>query len=54
MDHDIVEAQKFYRTALALDPTYQPARKNLERTANWRKDEAIIIGDIRGKEQERK
>lgn len=53
MDHDIVEAQKYYRAALALDSTYQPAKKNLERTANWRRDEAIIIGEIRGKERER-
>jgi DNA-binding NtrC family response regulator len=29
---DRLEAQKRYRAAIALDPTYEPARKNLERT----------------------
>ncbi len=29
------EAQKSYRAALSLDPSYAPAVKNLERTASW-------------------
>lgn len=33
---DWLEAQKFYRAALDIDPTYQPARANLERTASFR------------------
>ncbi len=32
---DISQAQKHYRAALALDATYQPADKNLERTAQY-------------------
>jgi DNA-binding response OmpR family regulator len=43
---DIPDAQKYYRAALALDPSYEPARKNIERTARWTKDGAIVIGDI--------
>jgi DNA-binding NtrC family response regulator len=30
------EAQRQYRIALEHDPTYKPARENLERTATWR------------------
>jgi DNA-binding response OmpR family regulator len=32
---DRLEAQKFYRAALDIDPTYRPARANLERTTSW-------------------
>jgi CheY-like chemotaxis protein len=32
---DRLEAQKFYRAALDIDPTYKPARANLERTTSW-------------------
>ena len=32
---DISKAQKHYRAALALDPSYRPADKNLERTVQW-------------------
>ncbi|SCY02864.1 response regulator [Alkaliphilus peptidifermentans] len=34
--NEINQAQKHYRAALALDPTYKPADKNLERTAQMR------------------
>ncbi len=30
-----IEAQRNYRAALSLDPSYAPAVKNLERTASW-------------------
>jgi DNA-binding response OmpR family regulator len=33
---DWLEAQKFYRATLDIDPTYKPARANLERTASFR------------------
>lgn len=33
IDDDIPEAQKFYRAALSIDPSFFPARANLERTA---------------------
>lgn len=32
---NILNAQKNYRAALALDPTYKPARKNLDRSTSY-------------------
>jgi len=32
-----LEAQKFYRATLDIDPTYKPARDNLDRTTSWHK-----------------
>lgn len=32
ISHDLLEAQKNYRVALTLDPSYKPARENLSRT----------------------
>jgi len=40
--NDINQAQKHYRAALALDPTYKPADKNLERTVQMRYTRAGI------------
>ncbi len=51
MKNDIPNAQKYYRTAHELDPTYEPARKNIERTARGEKRKPIIIGNIRSKEE---
>lgn len=39
-----VEAQKFYRAALDIDPTFKPARANLERTTSWNKFGRIDLG----------
>jgi tetratricopeptide (TPR) repeat protein len=33
---DRIEAQKNYRAALSLDPSYEPAIKNLQRSTNFR------------------
>ena len=33
---DWLEAQKFYRSALDIDPTYKPARDNFDRTTQWK------------------
>ncbi|MEW5722685.1 MAG: response regulator [Thermodesulfobacteriota bacterium] len=41
---DWLEAQKFYRAALDLDPTYKPAKANLERTTSWHKFGEIDLG----------
>ena len=41
---DELEAQKFYRLALEVDPTFKPARVNLERTTSWAKFGEIDIG----------
>jgi len=40
---DYTEAQKFYRVALDLDATYEPAQKNLSRTTAWNREGEIII-----------
>ncbi len=53
MAKDISEAQKYYRAAHALDPTYEPAKKNLERTAMWERNGSIIIGTIRTDAEEK-
>jgi len=42
-----LEAQKFYRAALDIDPTYKPATANLERTTSWRKLGPIDLGPDR-------
>jgi len=39
-----LEAQKLYRTALEMDPTYKPASDNLERTTSWHKYGKINFG----------
>lgn len=40
-----IEAQKFYRAAIEIDPTYSPARTNLERITSWKKFGSIDLGD---------
>lgn len=41
---DIPESQKFYRAATDIDPTYEPARANLERATSWHKLGGIDFG----------
>jgi len=41
---DFLEAQKFYRAALDIDPTFKPAWTNLERTTSWGKFGKIDLG----------
>ncbi len=50
---DRLEAQKNYRTALSLDPSYEPAIKNLHRstTAKWRQAGGIILEDVKKEEK---
>ena len=45
---DWVEAQKFYRAALDIDPTFKPARENLDRTTSWFKFGKIDLGPDNG------
>ena len=47
---DWVEAQKFYRAALDIDPTFKPARANLERTTSWNRLGKIDLGPDRREE----
>ena len=42
--HDWLKAQKFYRAALEIDPTFKPAQANLERTTSWYKFGKIDLG----------
>jgi DNA-binding response OmpR family regulator len=41
---DWMDAQRFYRAALDIDPTFKPAWANLERTASWNKFGQIDLG----------
>lgn len=41
---DWLEAQKFYRAALDIDPTFKAAWANLERTTSWNKFGKIDLG----------
>jgi len=49
---DRAEAQKNYRAALSLDPSYEPAIKNLQRSTNgrWRLKGGILLGDVKKEE----
>ncbi len=43
IENNIPEAQKFYRAALSLDPTYKPAHDNLHRSTSWARKGRIVI-----------
>jgi DNA-binding response OmpR family regulator len=45
-----LEAQKYYRAAIALDSAYKPASDNLHRSTSWTREGQIIIDT--GKSQE--
>jgi Flp pilus assembly protein TadD len=40
-----LQAQNYYRAALSLDPTYKPARNNLDRTVGLREINTWDLGD---------
>jgi len=42
---DRLQAQRFYRAALALDPAYRPARNNLDRLVGIRKIKTWDLGE---------
>ncbi|MCM2287074.1 MAG: response regulator [Desulfobacula sp.] len=44
MDHHRLEALKFYRAALDIDPTFKPAGANLDRATSWNKFGKIDMG----------
>ena len=50
---DFLGAQKFYRAALEVDPTFKPARENLERTTSWNKFGGIDLGPDKRDEEAR-
>lgn len=41
---DLREAQKKYRAALSLDPTYTPSQRNLDRTMAWEEPAKRVLG----------
>jgi len=43
---DRLNALKNYRAALALDPTYEPAGKNLDRATDWRTRGEVVLGEV--------
>jgi DNA-binding response OmpR family regulator len=45
---DGLEAQKFYRAALDIDPTFKPAWANLDRATSWNKFGRIDLGPDKG------
>ena len=49
---DRVEAQKNYRAAFSLNPSYEPAIKNLQRSTEgrWRLKGNIILGEVKKEE----
>ena len=53
---DRSEAQKNYRAALSLDPSYEPAIRNLERSTDrrWRNKEAVTLGEVKHDEKTEK
>jgi DNA-binding response OmpR family regulator len=50
---DRLEAQKNYRAALSLDPSYEPAIKNLHRSTNgkWRQAGGILLEEVKKEEK---
>jgi len=53
---DRMEAQKNYRAALSLDPSYKPAIENLHRSTNskWRQSGGVVLGEDKKEEEEKK
>ncbi|HUX20056.1 MAG TPA: response regulator [Spirochaetia bacterium] len=52
--NDWLQAQKFYRAALSIDPTYEPASRNLSRTTERSPGEVLDIGAGRKPKQGRR
>jgi DNA-binding response OmpR family regulator len=50
---DRLEAQKNYRAALSLDPSYEPAIRNLHRSTNgkWRQTGGILLEEVKKEEK---
>ncbi len=47
---DSIEAQRFFRAALEIDPTFKPAKANLERSTSWKKSGDIAFDGESGEE----
>jgi DNA-binding response OmpR family regulator len=51
---DRLQAQKNYRAAISLDPSYEPARNNLSRSTGSKPHQGIILGEVERKEENEK
>ena len=54
IQHNVLDAQKYYRAALDLDPTYEPARDNLDRSTRWHRGESIVLEQTEDSDAEKK
>jgi CheY-like chemotaxis protein len=52
--HERLQAQKYYRAALALDPAYKPAQNNLDWSIQWSKTGTLDLGGREGKPRSEK
>lgn len=43
IEHNVLDAQKYYRAALDLDPTYKPAKDNLDRSTKWHRGGNVVL-----------
>lgn len=50
---DVLEAQKNYRAALSLDPTYEPAQSNLDRATTWRSRRKVTLDKLEKKSEKK-
>jgi CheY-like chemotaxis protein len=53
IQHNVLEAQKYYRAALDLDPTYKPAKDNLDRSTRWQRGGNIVLEQAAGDEEKK-
>jgi hypothetical protein len=51
--NDPIEARRYYLAAYSLDPTYQPAIKNLERITSYHRGHTIDLGEEAQAKKER-
>ncbi len=42
---EVLQAQKYYHAAIDVDPTFSPARKNLDRATQWNKEGTFIVSE---------
>ena len=54
IQHNVLDAQKYYRAALDLDPTYKPAKDNLDRSTRWQRGENIVLEQAGDSDGEKK
>jgi DNA-binding response OmpR family regulator len=54
IQHNVLDAQKYYRAALDLDPTYKPAKDNLDRSTRWQRGESIVLEQAEDSDAEKK